>query len=80
MLRPGGRLLYATCSVFRDEGDRQIDAFLQRLGPSQARLDPLSPGHLLPLGEIPIDNQPQSAAVAAPLSADGFYYALIHKA
>jgi 16S rRNA (cytosine967-C5)-methyltransferase len=80
LLRPGGRLLYATCSVFRDEGDRQIDAFLQRVGPSQARLDPLSPGHLLPLGEIPIDNQPHSAAVAAPLSADGFYYALIHKA
>jgi 16S rRNA (cytosine967-C5)-methyltransferase len=28
MLRPGGRLVYVTCSVLRDENDRQIDAFL----------------------------------------------------
>lgn len=30
MLRPGGRLVYVTCSVLRDENDRQIDAFLAR--------------------------------------------------
>ncbi|HEX5755862.1 MAG TPA: 16S rRNA (cytosine(967)-C(5))-methyltransferase RsmB [Arenimonas sp.] len=28
LLRPGGRLLYATCSVLQDENARQIDAFL----------------------------------------------------
>ncbi len=28
LLRPGGRLLYCTCSVFRAEGERQIEAFL----------------------------------------------------
>ena len=28
MLAPGGLLLYATCSVFRDENDRQVQAFL----------------------------------------------------
>nr|WP_310732194.1 hypothetical protein [Methylibium sp. T29-B] len=27
LLRPGGRLLYATCSVFKAEGAHQIDAF-----------------------------------------------------
>ncbi len=32
VLRPGGRLLYATCSVFPEENDVQIDAFLQRQG------------------------------------------------
>jgi 16S rRNA (cytosine967-C5)-methyltransferase len=30
MLRPGGRLVYVTCSVLRDENDRQLDAFLAR--------------------------------------------------
>lgn len=72
LLAPGGRLLYATCSIFRAEGEAQIDAFLQRLGPDAARLDPQSPGHLLPLA----DNGPQSADAAL---ADGFYLALLHK-
>jgi 16S rRNA (cytosine967-C5)-methyltransferase len=72
LLKPGGRLVYATCSIFLAEGAHQIDAFLQRLGPDQARLDGDSPGHLLPLA----DNQPTQPQ--APL-ADGFYYALLHK-
>jgi 16S rRNA (cytosine967-C5)-methyltransferase len=79
LLKPGGRLLYATCSVFSDEGDRQIDAFLQRVGPSQARLDPTSPGHLLPEPGNPADNRSDVATGSAPWSADGFFYALIHK-
>ncbi|MCB1996149.1 MAG: 16S rRNA (cytosine(967)-C(5))-methyltransferase RsmB [Rhodoferax sp.] len=67
LLAPGGRLLYATCSLFKAEGTQQIDAFLQRHtaeGPTQ---DPTAPGHLLPLS----DNG------AAP--EDGFFYALLHK-
>ena len=32
LLRPGGRLLYCTCSVFLAEGDQQIKAFLARPG------------------------------------------------
>ena len=70
LLAPGGRLLYATCSVFKAEGQQQIDAFLQRVGPGHAALDPASPGHLLPLP----DNANPGAA-----TPDGFYYALIHK-
>lgn len=70
LLAPGGRLLYASCSVFKAEGQQQIDAFLQRLGPGTAHLDPASPGHLLPLP----DN-----ACAGAVTADGFFYALIHK-
>lgn len=30
LLRPGGKLLYATCSVFPEENTAQIDAFLHR--------------------------------------------------
>ncbi len=70
LLAPGGCLLYATCSVFRAEGEQQIDAFLQRHGPGAARHDPASPGHLLPL---PDNDSPGTA------TSDGFFYALIHK-
>ncbi len=66
LLRPGGRLVYAVCSVFRDEGDRQIDAFLQRT--PDARALP-SPGYLLPLADNP--GQPVT---------DGFFYALLERA
>ena len=30
LLKPGGKLLYATCSVFTEENAAQIDAFLHR--------------------------------------------------
>jgi 16S rRNA (cytosine967-C5)-methyltransferase len=72
LLAPGGRLLYATCSIFKAEGSEQIDAFLQRKGPNEVRLDPVSPGHLLPLADNP-GTTPEAAL------ADGFYYALLHK-
>jgi 16S rRNA (cytosine967-C5)-methyltransferase len=72
LVKPGGRLLYATCSVFRAEGCEQIDAFLQRIGPEAARLDPDSPGHLLPLAD-------NGSAKPEGQLADGFFYALLHK-
>jgi len=75
LLAPGGRLLFATCSVFRAEGQQQIDAFLQRLGPGAARLRPESPGHLLPLA----DNARQGGADEAVAMNDGFFYALLDK-
>ena len=74
LLAPGGRLLYATCSLFKGEGHVPTAAFLQRLGPSEATLDPGSPGHLLPLA----DNPAEAVAGRAALH-DGFFYALIHK-
>ena len=76
LLRPGGRLLYATCSIFRAEGEQVIDAFLQRAGAAGPRLDPASPGHLLPLP----DNPDAGATLASGAAADdGFFYALLHK-
>ena len=72
LLKPGGRLLFATCSIFKAEGQHQIDAFLQRHAPSGARLHPASPGHLLC---VP-DNPSSSPGLA---TGDGFYLALITK-
>ena len=77
-LKPGGRLVYATCSVFKAEGQAQIDAFLQRQTDAMALTVPGMTGHLLPLA----DNEAgtQHAAAGAGLSmVDGFFYALLVK-
>ena len=71
-LRHGGRLLYCTCSVFRAEGEGQLQAFL--VNNSDAVLMP-SPGHLLP------GLSASGAAVSDNLAQehDGFFYALLEK-
>jgi 16S rRNA (cytosine967-C5)-methyltransferase len=66
VLRPGGKLLYATCSVFPEENARQIGAFLNLH--ADARL--LAPA--LPLDHRDGQLLPQSRH-------DGFYYALLRK-
>lgn len=69
LLKPGGRLLYCTCSVFKMEGQDRIDAFLQRTPDAQALP---APGHLLPVVEY-LDPTGQDRG-------DGFFYALLTKA
>jgi 16S rRNA (cytosine967-C5)-methyltransferase len=73
LVRPGGRLLYCTCSVFRAEGDAQVQTFLAHN--TDARLLP-SPGHLIP------GNANNRGAVPDNASGehDGFFYALLQKA
>jgi 16S rRNA (cytosine967-C5)-methyltransferase len=72
LLRPGGRLLYCTCSIFAQEGPQQLQAFLARH--SDAASLP-APGSLWP----------QSAAADTPVldngayDHDGFFYALLEK-
>lgn len=73
LLRPGGRLVYATCSVFRAEGSDQVKAFLQRHSDA---CEQAAPGHLLPglagSGGQFNDNEPGEH--------DGFFYARLDKA
>ena len=72
LVRPGGRLLYCTCSVFMEEGAHQIEAFLAHN--TDARLLP-SPGHLLPQSGVNARGVPDN-----PLGDhDGFFYALLEK-
>jgi len=79
LLRPGGCLLYATCSIFRREGQHQIDAFLQRHGSSGAALEARSPGHLLPLPDNGLTVAGTSGSRSAPGGGDGFFHALLRK-
>jgi 16S rRNA (cytosine967-C5)-methyltransferase len=74
LLRPGGRLLFATCSLFKAEGQDRIDAFLQRHARSDATLLQTSPGHILPV----IENERQPLQTASHL-VDAFFYALLEK-
>ena len=81
LLKPGGHLLYCTCSVFREEGEDRIDAFLQRT-PGARRLP--APGHILPVVEYPETDAHRplgSAAPDAPVAdpGDGFFHALLAK-
>jgi 16S rRNA (cytosine967-C5)-methyltransferase len=65
LLATGGTLLYATCSIFQEENDGQVRAFLARHAQDAERCplpEPLSDGSLLPTAEH-----------------DGFFYALLRK-
>ena len=71
VLAPGGRLLYCTCSVFREEGVERIQAFVAR---NTDACSLTSPGHILP------STQGTGVAVGDNvLRDDGFYYALLEK-
>jgi len=72
LLRPGGRLLYCTCSVFREEGQHRVESFVAH---NKAAVLRPGPGHLLP----------QAGAVGEALrdnltgDHDGFFYAALDK-
>lgn len=84
MLAPQGCFVYCTCSVFRQEGSGQIEAFLSRN--SQALLRP-SPGHLLPATSGPASTLPDNQTGVLPAEItppwqqtrehDGFFYAVL---
>ncbi|TSA48971.1 MAG: 16S rRNA (cytosine(967)-C(5))-methyltransferase RsmB, partial [Nitrosomonadales bacterium] len=63
VLAIGGRLLYVTCSVFSEENQQQIDAFVnEQKNARQLPLSGISSAQLLPCEEH-----------------DGFFYALLEK-
>jgi 16S rRNA (cytosine967-C5)-methyltransferase len=70
LLKPGGHLLYSTCSVLKRENCDQIDAFLKRQ-PSAAE-EPLA---LAPSATCTHGVQ----LFPSPGGHDGFYYALLRK-
>jgi 16S rRNA (cytosine967-C5)-methyltransferase len=75
LLKPGGRLVYCTCSVFRAEGESQIQTFVAH---HTDALLMLSPGHLLPQNSA---SSPAGPTLPDNLAGehDGFYYALLEK-
>ena len=72
LVKPGGRLLYCTCSVFKAEGETQIQTFVQHN--TDALILP-SPGHLTSSNA----NSEPSLRDNHMGEHDGFYYALLEK-
>ena len=72
LVRPGGRLLYCTCSVFKAEGENQAKAFVEHN--TNARFVPTF-GHLRPQSGTTSDVLADNLAG----DHDGFYYALFEK-
>ncbi len=70
LLKPGGRLIYATCSVLKQENEKCMDKFLAE-----------TPNAI----ETPIDAKWGTAGshgrqiLPGEDQADGFYYAILHK-
>jgi 16S rRNA (cytosine967-C5)-methyltransferase len=71
LLKPGGMLLYSTCSIFKDENERQIERFVQKhenaklIGPKSVQWGQQRPGgrQIFP----------------GTHNMDGFFYACLRK-
>jgi 16S rRNA (cytosine967-C5)-methyltransferase len=72
LVKPGGVLLYCTCSVFKAEGSEQIDSFVANNTDAQSLP---APGHLLPIKRA--DGSPMHENSLG--EHDGFFYALLRK-
>jgi 16S rRNA (cytosine967-C5)-methyltransferase len=70
LVRPGGRLLYATCSVLKAENERQVDAFLARHLDAVARQLDARYGRASGAGRQRLPGED---------GMDGFFYALLEK-
>ncbi|HRZ51607.1 MAG TPA: 16S rRNA (cytosine(967)-C(5))-methyltransferase RsmB [Candidatus Contendobacter sp.] len=70
LLRPGGRLLYATCSVLRRENDQVVAAFLATQPEARAQPMIVDWGRALALGRQILPGEG---------GMDGFYYAVLVK-
>jgi 16S rRNA (cytosine967-C5)-methyltransferase len=70
LLAPGGRLLYATCSVLRVENALQVQAFLARTPDARAEDPGEAFGHADGVGRQRLPGEQ---------GMDGFFYALLRK-
>ncbi len=69
MLGRGGKLLYATCSVFSEENSRQVEQFIAR-SPDARQCS---------LPSVADDLNPVHGQLFPDAAHDGFYYALLEK-
>lgn len=70
LLKPGGKMLYATCSLLPQENDGQIDAFLRKQTGARAVMLASPQG---------ISTRHGLQLLPDTLETDGFYYALLEK-
>ena len=75
LLKPGGQLLYATCSLFKAENEAQMEWFLRNVVDARVESLPECISHIESRADLTIGVQ------LFPVSGvtDGFYYALLKK-
>jgi 16S rRNA (cytosine967-C5)-methyltransferase len=71
LLKPGGRMLYCTCSILKDENQDQIGKFVERQPECQAETIEADWG---------IVQSPGRQILTGSDNMDGFYYALLTRA
>jgi 16S rRNA (cytosine967-C5)-methyltransferase len=76
LVKPGGRLLYCTCSVFKAEGQDQVALFTANN--KNAKLLS-SPGHLIPKNSAKTGVVAHNEHSNELTNHDGFFYALFEK-
>lgn len=70
VLKPGGQLLYATCSILPEENNLQVEQFLQAQPDAQVKQIEATWGRALSVGRQILPGEQ---------GMDGFYYALLEK-
>ncbi|HEC13693.1 MAG TPA: 16S rRNA (cytosine(967)-C(5))-methyltransferase RsmB [Acidiferrobacteraceae bacterium] len=70
LLRSGGKLVYATCSILPDEGENQLEWFMAKHPDTRALTTTMTMGVALKFGRQCIPGQ---------AGMDGFYYAAVQK-
>jgi 16S rRNA (cytosine967-C5)-methyltransferase len=75
MLRPGGRLVYVTCSVLPQENHLQLQRFLRSHTEAEEYKVDQPWGKVMPVGRQILNTDALSEAGAM----DGFYYAVLNK-
>ena len=70
LLKPGGRLVYATCSLFSDENEEQVQRFLEQTDSALEQRIEAAWGHARAVGRQTLPGED---------TMDGFYYACLEK-
>ena len=75
LLKPGGRLVYATCSILPDENEEVVNAFLA----SHPQFHAISVAEELARAKIPLDTGPMLRLFPHVHGCDGFFAAIIER-
>lgn len=78
LVKPGGRLVYATCSLLPEENDRRVEAFLA--GHPDFQVVPMPRAWAETIGTEPPGGGPYLALTPARHGTDGFFAAVLERA
>lgn len=76
LVKPGGRLIYATCSVLREENEQQVESFLR----DQPGFRLLPAAQLLAAAKLALDTGPYLQLLPEAHACDGFFAAVLERA